>query len=124
MTFLPHFKILVTFSTMHTPIGPFKTSKMTSEKPEVVITSPLITISSSFHILSTFSTMLIPIWPFMSSKMTFTKTGSSYNFDINRHVYVISNPMPFFDHVHSNRTFQDLQNNFRKTGNSYNFTSK
>jgi len=33
---------------------------------------------------------------------------------------MVSNPKHFFDHVHSNRTFQNLQNDFRKAGSSYN----
>ena len=65
---------------MPTPIGLFRTSKMTSEKPEVVIILPIIDIHTSFRIISKFFTITTPIGVFKTSKMTSAKTGSSYNF--------------------------------------------
>ncbi len=90
------FQILSPFSTMLDPIGPFRTSKITSEKPEVVITSPLNDISTSFQILSTFFDHAHTNRIFCDLQNDFRKTGSSYNFAINWHFYIISNPKHFF----------------------------
>ncbi len=106
---------------MLTPIGLFRTSKITYAKPQVVTTPPLIDISTWFQILTIFSTMSNPIGLFKNLKNDFWKTGSSYNFAYDWYFYPISNPSHLFDHVHSNRPFQDFENDCWKTGSSYNF---
>ena len=87
---------------MSTPIGRFRTSKITYEKPEVVLTSPLIDIYTSFQILNKFYTIGSPIGVFKTSKMTSTKTGSSYNVAHNWYLYFISIPKQVFKYNQSN----------------------
>jgi len=109
------------FDHIHSNWTFLELSKWLSQKPEVVITLYIIDISTSFQILNMFFTIASPIGPLRASKMTFTKIGSSYNFAINRHFYLISNPSHLFEHVHTNRTFKTSKMTSAKTGSSYNF---
>jgi len=59
---------------MSTPIGLFRTSKRASAEPEIVITSPIIDISTSFQILNKFSTIATPLVVFRISKITSAKS--------------------------------------------------
>ncbi len=84
---------------------PNRTSKMASIKPEVVITSHLNDSYTTFQILNKFFDHVHSNMTFQDIQNDFRKTGSSYNFSINSHFYLISNPNHLFDQAHSNRTF-------------------